>query len=173
MTGTVRAGQESPTSLETGNAPAARRGNGRRELLAGTVGAVVESFDWTIYAVMAPFFASQMFAGGSELTKLLAAYAGFAVSFVVRPFGSYALGRLADSRGRRFALMVSMGTICVGSLLIAALPTAATIGIAAPILLVLLRALQGFAMGGEAPSVAAYIAETAPEHRRAACPTAA
>ncbi|SDW43685.1 MFS transporter, MHS family, alpha-ketoglutarate permease [Saccharopolyspora shandongensis] len=139
---------------------------GRRELLAGTVGGVVESFDWTIYAVLAPYFASQMFAGNNELTKLLAAYAGFAVSFVVRPFGSYLLGRLADARGRRFALMVSMIAICLGSLLIALLPTAASIGVAAPALLVLLRALQGVAMGGEAPSVAAYISETAPSNRK-------
>ncbi|CAM04864.1 MHS family alpha-ketoglutarate permease-like MFS transporter [Saccharopolyspora erythraea NRRL 2338] len=142
------------------------RGGGRRELLAGAVGAAVESFDWTIYAVMAPYFASQMFAGDDELTKLLAAYAGFAVSFVVRPLGSYLFGRLADSRGRRFALVASMGTICLGSLLISALPTAASIGIAAPVLLVLLRAVQGVAMGGEPPSVAAYITETAPKDRR-------
>ncbi|MFI0465860.1 MULTISPECIES: MFS transporter [Saccharopolyspora] len=139
---------------------------GRRELIAGTVGGIVESFDWTIYAVLAPYFASQMFAGDDELTKLLAAYAGFAVGFVVRPMGSYLLGRIADVRGRRFALIVSMATICLGSLLIAALPTAATIGVAAPVVLVLLRALQGIAMGGENPSVAAYITETAPQHRR-------
>ncbi|RKT86256.1 MFS transporter, MHS family, alpha-ketoglutarate permease [Saccharopolyspora antimicrobica] len=139
---------------------------GRRELVAGAVGGIVESFDWTIYAVLAPFFASQMFAGDDGLTDLLAAYAGFAVGFVVRPMGSYLLGRIADVRGRRFALVVSMGTICLGSLLIAVLPTAATIGVAAPVLLVLLRALQGVAMGGENPSVAAYITETAPPHRR-------
>lgn len=141
-------------------------GRGRRELLAGTVGGVVESFDWTIYAVMAPYFASQMFAGSDEVTKLLAAYAGFAVGFVLRPIGSYLLGRLADTRGRRFALIISMGTICLASLAIAALPTAATIGPAAAVLLVLLRALQGVAMGGENPSVAAYITETAPARHR-------
>ncbi|MER5391547.1 MFS transporter [Saccharopolyspora sp. NPDC002686] len=144
--------------------PVAKKG--RRELLAGTVGGVVESFDWTVYAVLAPYFATQMFSGEDELTKLLAAYAGFAVSFVVRPLGSYLLGRVADARGRRFALIVSMITICLGSLLIAVLPTAATIGAAAPVLLVVLRALQGVAMGGEAPSVAAYITETAPPNRR-------
>ncbi|MER7015889.1 MFS transporter [Saccharopolyspora sp. NPDC000359] len=157
---------------QTDGALAARPGRaavstaGRRELVAGAVGGIVESFDWTIYAVLAPFFASQMFAGDDGLTKLLAAYAGFAVGFVVRPLGSYLLGRIADVRGRRFALIVSMGTICLGSLLIAALPTAATIGVAAPILLVLLRALQGVAMGGENPSVAAYITETAPPSRK-------
>ncbi|MER5391544.1 MFS transporter [Saccharopolyspora sp. NPDC002686] len=139
---------------------------GRRELIAGAVGGIVESFDWTIYAILAPFFASQMFAGEDGLTKLLSAYAGFAVGFVVRPLGSYLLGRIADARGRRFSLVISMATICLGSLLIAVLPTAATIGVAAPVLLVLLRALQGIAMGGENPSVAAYITETAPENRR-------
>ncbi|WP_263248749.1 MFS transporter [Saccharopolyspora rosea] len=139
---------------------------GRRELLAGTVGGVVESFDWTIYAVLAPYFASRMFAGHDEVTKVLVAYAGFAISFVVRPVGSYLLGRVADARGRRFALMVSMGTICAGSLVIAALPTAATAGLAAPALLLLVRAVQGVAMGGENPSVAAYVTETAPAGRR-------
>src|SRR5690625_2072024 len=104
---------------------------GRRELVAGAVGGVVESFDWRIYAVLAPYFAAQMFAGDNEVTKMLAAYAGFAISFVMRPLGSYLLGRLADVRGRRFSLVVSMATISLGSLVIAMVPTADSIGIAA------------------------------------------
>lgn len=142
------------------------RPKGLRELAASTVGAAVESFDWTIYAVLAPYFASQMFAGDNEAIKLIAAYAGFAVSFLMRPLGGYVLGRIADSRGRRFALLLSMVTISAGSLLIAILPTAASIGVGAPLLLLLMRALQGLALGGENPSVAAYITETAPPRHR-------
>ncbi|MDI3389327.1 MFS transporter [Streptomyces sp. B-S-A8] len=140
--------------------------NGRRELLAGTVGGVVESFDWTIYAVLAPYFAAQMFPGDDPVTKVLGAYLGFAVGFVVRPFGSYVMGRISDSRGRRFGLMLSMVLISGASFLIAALPGAESIGILAPLLLILLRLVQGLSMGGENPSVAAYITETAPKRLR-------
>ncbi|NLU69338.1 MFS transporter [Streptomyces sp. HNM0574] len=145
---------------------AAPASNGRRELLAGTVGGVVESFDWTIYAVLAPYFAAQMFPGDDPVTKVLGAYLGFAVGFVVRPFGSYVMGRISDSRGRRFGLMLSMGLISGASFLIAALPTAQSIGMLAPALLVVLRLVQGLSMGGENPSVAAYITETAPKRLR-------
>ncbi|THA23705.1 MFS transporter [Streptomyces sp. RKND-216] len=141
-------------------------GNGRRELLAATVGGVVESFDWTIYAVLAPYFASEMFPGDDPVAKLLGAYLGFAVGFVVRPFGSYVIGRISDRRGRRFGLMLSMILISCASFLLAALPTAAQIGVMAPLLLVAIRLVQGLSMGGENPSVAAYVTETAPKRLR-------
>ncbi|MFG2137500.1 MFS transporter [Streptomyces sp. NPDC048650] len=138
----------------------------RRALLAATVGGVVESFDWTIYAVLAPFFAPQLFPGDDPVTELIGAYLGFAVGFVVRPFGSYVMGRIADSRGRRFGLTLSMGLISAASVLIAVLPTAGVIGAAAPVLLVVLRLVQGLSMGGENPSAAAYVTETAPRPLR-------
>ncbi|MGG2461327.1 MFS transporter [Streptomyces sp. RGM 3693] len=138
----------------------------RRALLAATVGGVVESFDWTVYAVLAPFFAVQVFPGDDPVTQLLGAYLGFAVGFVVRPLGSYLMGRIADARGRRFGLTLSMAVISAASVLIAALPTAATIGAAAPVLLVVLRLVQGLSMGGENPSAAAYVTETAPRALR-------
>ncbi|EST38319.1 hypothetical protein N566_08055 [Streptomycetaceae bacterium MP113-05] len=141
-------------------------GNGRRELLAATVGGVVESFDWTIYAVLAPYFASEMFPGDDPVAKLLGAYLGFAVGFLVRPFGSYVIGRISDRRGRRFGLMLSMGLISAASFLLAALPTAGQIGVLAPVLLVAIRMVQGLSMGGENPSVAAYVTETAPKRLR-------
>ncbi|MGW5118100.1 MFS transporter [Streptomyces noursei] len=139
---------------------------GRRALLAATVGGVVESFDWTLYAVLAPFFAAQVFPGDDPVTQLLGAYLGFAVGFVVRPLGSYLMGRIADARGRRFGLTLSMAVISAASVLIALLPTAATIGAAAPVLLVGLRLVQGLSMGGENPSAAAYVTETAPRSVR-------
>ncbi|MFF2502544.1 MFS transporter [Streptomyces sp. NPDC058067] len=140
--------------------------NGRKALLAATVGGVVESFDWAIYAVLAPYFASQLFPGDDPVTKLMAAYLGFAVGFVVRPFGSYVMGRLSDTRGRRFGLTLSMAIISGASVLIAALPTASMIGVGAPVLLLLLRLVQGLSMGGENPAAAAYVTETAPGRLR-------
>ncbi|WP_405944412.1 MFS transporter [Streptomyces sp. NBC_00932] len=139
---------------------------GRKALLAATVGGVVESFDWTIYAVLAPFFATQLFPGDDPATALIGAYLGFAVGFVVRPFGSYVMGRISDSRGRRFGLTLSMAVISAASVLIAILPTAGVAGAAAPVLLVLLRLVQGVSMGGENPSAAAYVTETAPRRLR-------
>ncbi|WP_328327848.1 MULTISPECIES: MFS transporter [unclassified Streptomyces] len=139
---------------------------GRKALLAATVGGVVESFDWTIYAVLAPFFATQLFPGDDPATALIGAYLGFAVGFVVRPFGSYVMGRISDSRGRRFGLTLSMAVISAASVLIAVLPTAAVAGAATPVLLVLLRLVQGVSMGGENPSAAAYVTETAPRRLR-------
>lgn len=153
--------QRTPAAAET---PPAN--SGRRELAAATLGGIVESFDWTIYAVLAPYFAADMFPGGSALTKILAAYLGFALGFVVRPFGSYIMGRISDRRGRRFGLMLSMGMIAGASFLIALLPTAAVAGLLAPVLLVLLRVVQGLSMGGENPSAAAYVTETAPRRLR-------
>ncbi|MEU6115177.1 MFS transporter [Streptomyces sp. NPDC047117] len=156
----------SAVTARTADIPRTAHGNGRKALLAATVGGVVESFDWAIYAVLAPYFAASMFPGDDPVTKLLAAYLGFAVGFVVRPFGSYVVGRFADSRGRRFALTLSMTIISGASVLIAVLPTAALIGTAAPVLLIVLRLVQGLSMGGENPSAAAYVTETAPRHLR-------
>jgi MHS family alpha-ketoglutarate permease-like MFS transporter len=152
------------TSPRAGEGPS--RAKGRKALLAATVGGVVESFDWTIYAVLAPFFAAQLFPGDDPVTSLIGAYLGFAVGFVVRPFGSYVMGRLSDARGRRFGLTLSMAIISTASVLIALLPTAGVIGVAAPVLLVVLRLVQGLSMGGENPSAAAYVTETAPRGLR-------
>ncbi|MGH3520043.1 MAG: MFS transporter [Haloechinothrix sp.] len=137
----------------------------RRELLAATVGAMVESFDWSIYAVFAPFFAAHLF-GGEGSGALLAAYAGFAVGFVARPVGSAVIGRISDIYGRRLGLTMSMSLIAAASLGLALLPTSATIGVWAAVLAVVLRLLQGLAYGGETPTVAAYITESAPPKHR-------
>ncbi|MGW0994258.1 MFS transporter [Streptomyces sp. NPDC002523] len=145
--------------------PGARRDSRRRELAAATVGSVVESFDWNIYAVLAPFFAAQMFGSGGA-GGLLAAYAGFAVGFVARPLGSALIGRLSDTRGRRFGLTVAMAGIAAASLVVAVIPGSATLGVWAGVLVVAARLAQGLAYGGETPTVAAYVTETAPPRRR-------
>ncbi|MGA5820378.1 MFS transporter [Kitasatospora sp. NPDC094028] len=142
-------------------------GGRRRELAAATVGSIVESFDWNIYAVLATYFASDLFGHGKHgVSGLLAAYATFAVGFVARPIGSYLIGRLSDTRGRRFALSLGMVVIAAASLGLAALPGRQTIGVWAAVLAVAARLVQGLAFGGEAPSVAAYVTETAPPRHR-------
>lgn len=141
-----------------------QRGRSRKELTASTVGSIVESFDWNIYAVMAPFFAATVFGAGSG--ELLAAYAGFAVGFLARPLGSVVIGRFSDRYGRRLGLTLSMSCIALASLGIAIVPSAATIGVFAGILAVVFRLLQGLAYGGEAPTVAAYVTEAAPRGMR-------
>lgn len=141
-------------------------GKGRRELLAASVGGVVEGFDWTIYAVMAPYLAVQLFPGDSPVAKLLAAYVGFAVGFVARPLGSVLIGWWADRRGRRSALVLSMVSIALANLVIALTPTAAVIGVGAAVVVVLARVVMGISFGGEIPSGAAYVTETAPAKRR-------
>ncbi|MFI9271332.1 MFS transporter [Kitasatospora sp. NPDC052896] len=139
----------------------------RRELAAATVGSVVESFDWNVYAVLAPYFAADLFGHGKGgVSGLLAAYVGFAVGFGARPVGSYLVGRLSDRRGRRFGLLLSMSVIAAGGLAIALVPPQHEIGAWAAVLAVLARVVQGLAFGGETPTVAAYVTETAPAGRR-------
>ncbi|MEE1782887.1 MFS transporter [Streptomyces sp. SP17BM10] len=147
--------------------PAPAAGGRRRELAAATVGSVVESFDWNVYAVLAPSFAADLFGHGKGgVSGLLAAYVGFAVGFVARPVGSFLIGRLSDGRGRRFGLTLSMSVIAAASLGIALLPGQQTIGAWAAVLAVAARVVQGLAFGGETPTVAAYVTETAPPRHR-------
>ncbi|MFC7968177.1 MFS transporter [Streptomyces cinereoruber] len=146
-------------------APASTR-KPRRELLAASVGSVVEAYDWTIYGVLAPYFAEQLFPGSSPTARLIAAYLGFALGFLVRPLGSVVIGRLTDTRGRRFGLTLTVGLIAAGSLLLAVIPGHASIGIAAPLLVVAARLVQGLSVGAENPSAAAYVTETAPGRSR-------
>ncbi|WP_432125701.1 MFS transporter [Streptomyces sp. bgisy082] len=152
-------------AIPAGKAPAPAR-KPRRELLAASVGSVVEAYDWTIYGVLAPYFAEQLFPGSSPTARLIAAYLGFALGFLVRPLGSVVIGRLTDTRGRRFGLTLTVGLIAAGSLLLAVIPGHASIGVAAPLLVVAARLVQGLSVGAENPSAAAYVTETAPGRSR-------
>ncbi|MGW6706904.1 MFS transporter [Streptomyces sp. NPDC054956] len=163
MTSTRQAGVPSAGAVATTAAPARRP---RRELAAATVGSVVEAYDWTIYGILAPYFAEALFPGTSPTAKLIAAYLGFALGFLVRPLGSVIIGRLTDTRGRRYGLTLTVGLIAAGSLFLALVPGYASIGLAAPLLVVGARLVQGLSVGAENPSVAAYVTETAPAGRR-------
>ncbi|NNH69283.1 MFS transporter [Nocardia uniformis] len=143
----------------------AHSGLPRRQLAAATIGGIVESFDWSVYVVFAAFFTADLF-GSDSLGATIVAYGGFAVGFLARPIGSLLFGRVSDSRGRRFNLLLCMSIISAASIAIALLPSAATIGVWSAVALVALRIVQGLAYGGEGPTIAAYVAETAPPRHR-------
>jgi len=137
-----------------------------RVVVASTAGIFVESLDWTMYALLAPYFAGQVFPGDDPVTRVLGAYVVFAVGFVVRPLGSYVMGRITDTRGRRTGLLASVSLIALGAAVIAAAPTYAVAGWWAAVVVVVARMLQGIAMGGEVATAATYVVEVAPPERR-------
>ncbi|TFV61830.1 MFS transporter [Geodermatophilus sp. DF01-2] len=150
------------TAGRAGTAPQSRS----RTLVGVGAGNAMEWFDWNVYATFAAFFASQFFASGDAASDFLSALAVFAVGFLARPFGGFLFGWLADRRGRQLSMSISVGAAAVGSLVIGLTPTYATIGILAPIILVLARLAQGLAHGGELPAAQTYISEMAPRERR-------
>jgi MHS family alpha-ketoglutarate permease-like MFS transporter len=141
----------------------------RRRLKAifiGSIGNLVEWYDFYAYAAFALYFAKAFFPEGDEVVQQLNAALLFAAGFLVRPFGGWLFGHLADHYGRRNALMLSVLLMCFGSLMIAVTPTFATIGIGAPILLGLARVIQGLSLGGEYGTSATYLTEVADAKHR-------
>ena len=137
-----------------------------RSIFSGSVGNLVEWYDWYVYAAFSLYFAEVFFPGGDRTSQLLKTAAIFAVGFLMRPLGGWLLGRYADRHGRKRALMLSVVMMCGGSLIIACTPGYAAIGVAAPILLVLARLLQGLSVGGEYGTSATDLSEMATrEHR--------
>lgn len=133
--------------------------------LRGSSGNLVEWYDVYVYTVFATYFEGQFFAE-SEKNSTVFVYAIFAITFVMRPVGSWFFGRFADRRGRRAALTVSVSLMAFCSLVVAVVPSQASIGIAAPIILILARLVQGFATGGEYGTSATYMSEAATRERR-------
>jgi MHS family proline/betaine transporter-like MFS transporter len=138
----------------------------RRAALAVGVGNFMEWFDFAVYGFFAPIMGKVFFPDSSATVGLLASLAVFGVAFFFRPIGGLVLGSLGDRRGRRFTLAASVLMMGVTTTLIAALPTYAQVGVLAPVLLVVLRCLQGFSAGGEWTGSAAFLLETTPSHRR-------
>ncbi|HHU39327.1 MAG TPA: MFS transporter [Propionibacterium sp.] len=139
----------------------------RRSLFAGTVGNLVEWFDWSVYGFFVPYFAASFFPTEDRAAQILAAFAVFAVGFFFRPLGGAVLGSYADRHGRRAGMTLTIMLMAGASALIAVLPTHAQIGVAAPLLLTLARCVQGFSAGGEFGTSAAFLVENAPPGRRA------
>ncbi|HET9474510.1 MAG TPA: MFS transporter [Steroidobacteraceae bacterium] len=138
----------------------------RRTVLAGLIGNVMEWFDFAVYGYFARVIGTQFFPQSSPDTQLLLTFAVFGVGFLGRPIGSLVLGAVGDRIGRRALLVLSIALMGGATLLIGLLPTYAAIGIAAPILLVTLRLLQGFSVGGEFTGSMVYTTEFAPSGRR-------
>ncbi|NMR32440.1 MFS transporter [Crystallibacter degradans] len=147
--------------------PAApRSGSKVRSLVASTVGNVLEWYEWSAYAVFAPFIAQVMFEPSNTASGILATLGVFAVSFLFRPLGGVVFGWIADRKGRKFVLVTTMLMMAAGSLIIGLMPTHENIGVWAAVILLLARVVQGFAHGGESATSTAYIAEIAPNNRR-------
>jgi MFS transporter, MHS family, alpha-ketoglutarate permease len=143
----------------------ARRGVASN-VLRGSVGNLVEWYDWYAYTAFSIYFAATFFPKGDQTAQLLNTAAIFAVGFLMRPLGGWLLGMFADRYGRRTALTLSVLLMAAGSLVIALSPGYESIGIAAPILLVLARLLQGLSVGGEYATSATYLSEVATPGRR-------
>lgn len=147
------------------DAPKAHPGR-LRSIFSGSVGNLVEWYDWYVYAAFSLYFSHAFFPRGDPTAQLLNTAAIFAVGFLMRPIGGWLMGIYADRKGRKVALTGSVILMCFGSLMIALTPGYETIGVAAPILLLLARLLQGLSVGGEYGASATYLAEMASRDKR-------
>lgn len=146
-------------SAETGNAT-------QKVIFASSLGTVFEWYDFFLYGALAAVISKQFFAGVNDTTAFIFALMAFAAGFIVRPFGALVFGRLGDMIGRKYTFLATIILMGVATFCVGLLPTYASIGIAAPIILVVLRMLQGLALGGEYGGAATYVAEHAPIGKR-------
>ncbi|QNM83473.1 MFS transporter [Sphingomonas sabuli] len=137
-----------------------------KNIVGGSAGNLVEWFDWYVYAAFAIYFAETFFPAEDPTVELLQAAAVFAVGFLMRPIGAWAMGIYADHRGRKAGLSLSVTLMCTGSLLIAIAPTYEQAGVLAPAVLLVARMIQGISLGGEYGSSATYLSEMAGRDRR-------
>jgi len=138
----------------------------RRVIAAASLGTVFEWYDFYLYGLLATIISSQFFSGVNETTGFIFALAAFAAGFAVRPFGALVFGRIGDLVGRKYTFLVTMAIMGLSTFLVGLLPSYASVGVAAPAALVILRLLQGLAVGGEYGGAAIYVAEHAPPGRR-------
>src|ERR1700751_2795077 len=137
-----------------------------RVILASAVGTMIEWYDFYIFGSLAAVLALKFYPPGNDTFAYIAYLATFAVGFLVRPFGALFFGRIGDLVGRKYAFLVTLLVMGGATAAIGFLPTYHTIGIAAPIFLLLIRVLQGLALGGEYGGAAVYVAEHVPDERR-------
>ena len=141
-------------------------GERSKAVTAAVVGNVLEWYDFAVYAFVATIIAKKFFPAQDEVTALLSAFLAYGLGFVARPLGGIIIGRLGDTRGRKTALLLTIFLMAAGTVLIGILPTYETIGVLAPIILVVARLMQGFSAGGEWGGSTAYIVEWAPAGKR-------
>src|SRR5579862_9104 len=154
------------TAGRIGAAPVVSGADQRRVIVASSVGTIFEWYDFYLYAVLAPFFAALFFPAGNDTAALLSAFATYAAGFLIRPFGALVFGRIGDLVGRKYTFLVTIMVMGTSTFLVGLLPTYASIGWLAPILLVTLRLCQGLALGGEYGGAATYVAEHARPNER-------
>jgi MFS family permease len=140
----------------------------RKVIFASSLGTVFEWYDFYLYGSLAAIIAKQFFAGTDPNTAFIFALLAFAAGFIVRPFGAIVFGRLGDMIGRKYTFLVTIVIMGTSTFVVGLLPNYASIGIAAPIILIILRILQGLALGGEYGGAATYVAEHAPHGKRGA-----
>src|SRR5215210_2077930 len=140
--------------------------NPKLVIAASSVGTIFEWYDFYLYGLLATILSKQFFSGVNDTTGFILALAAFAAGFAVRPFGAILFGRIGDLVGRKNTFLVTMGIMGLSTFLVGLLPSYASIGVAAPVLLVVLRLLQGLALGGEYGGAATYVAEHAPQGKR-------
>nr|WP_294517713.1 MFS transporter [uncultured Rhodopila sp.] len=137
-----------------------------RSIFGGSIGNLIEWYDFYVYNFFALYFAKSFFPGANPTVQLLNTFGIYALGFLIRPVGGWILGAYADRQGRRAALTLSVTLMCAGSFLIAVAPTYAVLGIGAPVLLLAARLIQGISLGGEYGTSATYLSEVAvSEHR--------
>ncbi|MFV0645142.1 MAG: MFS transporter [Sphingomonadaceae bacterium] len=135
-------------------------------ITASSLGTVFEWYDFYLYGLLATIISAQFFSGVDETTGFIFALAAFAAGFAVRPFGALVFGRIGDLVGRKYTFLVTMGLMGLSTFVVGLLPSYASIGVAAPIMLVIMRLVQGLALGGEYGGAATYVAEHAPNNKR-------
>lgn len=140
----------------------------RKVIIASSLGTVFEWYDFFLYGSLAAIIARQFFAKADPTTGLIFALLAFAAGFIVRPFGALVFGRLGDVIGRKYTFLATILIMGLSTFAVGLLPTYDTLGMAAPVILIILRLLQGLAMGGEYGGAAVYVAEHAPPDRRGA-----
>ncbi|MBZ9650179.1 MFS transporter [Sphingobium sp. 3R8] len=140
--------------------------NEKLVIAASSLGTVFEWYDFYLYGLLATYISAQFFSGVNETTGFIFALAAFAAGFAVRPFGALVFGRIGDLVGRKNTFLVTMGIMGLSTFAVGLLPSYASIGVAAPIILIIMRLAQGLALGGEYGGAATYVAEHAPEGKR-------
>ena len=141
-------------------------GNEKLIITASSLGTVFEWYDFYLYGLLTAIIAAKFLTGLNPTTAFIMALLVFAAGFIVRPFGALVFGRIGDMVGRRYTFIVTLLVMGLSTFLVGCLPTYETVGVAAPVMLVILRMFQGLALGGEYGGAATYVAEHAPEGKR-------
>src|SRR5450631_3380664 len=135
-------------------------------IFASSLGTVFEWYDFYLYGSLAPIIVAQFFSGVNPTAGFIFALMAFAAGFAVRPFGAIVFGRIGDMVGRKYTFLITITIMGLSTAVVGLLPNYASIGIAAPVILIALRLLQGLALGGEYGGAATYVAEHAPQGKR-------